>query len=362
MRLHRPSMAQVTILVFLGAILISEGMLYAPPAEEHLSFDIHLSYANGYVNESEQVSSTYTASFVRTNLVETRATPVTTIYFYYDSVYPASWATPQNWYGLSQHLGAVASQRPGTLTVTYVNASELRSLLLSPPSPGSALLVASGVLPYTVFSKTQNLVLPWMRDGGVLIWAGAMIGAFSGLPGQPLHYPSPENPGTAGTGEFLNLNLLGANAVWFLNQTATSEALGLNFSYGETGDELNISLVGSEGGVPLGPAADGYTNLAILPEGAGRLVYFGAPVNGLDQLSQTILNGLASGAFLGNFSVLATHAFTIESGQSVTFTESLHVAPWVGAAPFPQQDCVFAYQSDFVGFFAANQCLALPYG
>lgn len=362
MRLPRPSLPQVAVIVFLGAILLSETLLYAPPVQERLSFGIQLSYAGGYVDESDRVSSTFTASLVRSNLVTGPFAPVTTIYFYYDAAYPSSWSSPPNWYGLSQHLEAVASQRGGSLSLIYVNASQLQWMLELPPAPGSALLVASGVLPCTVFTKTQNLVTPWLREGGTLIWAGDKIGTFSGQPNQPLKYPSPANPGPAGTGQFVPLLDFGSSSSWFLNQSADSEALGLNYSYGEPADDLNVTSVASGGGVALGPQAQGFTNLAAFPEGRGRLVYFGAPVTAaLDQLSEVVLNGLTSGAFLGNFTLLSSHPFVIEAGHSATFSESLDVRLWALGGTSPSQDCAFVYQSDFVGFFATEKCLVLPH-
>lgn len=356
MKASAVQLCKMSVGVFIAALLISELLLYAPGLTTSETFSVSLQESHGNVTGVDTVRATEVSHFQQTIYLQGDSVPITHLYYYYDRDYASSWAPASDWFGLSQHLAEVAAFRSLPLTITIVNATSLASLLSLAPVPGTALVMASGVFPDTVFSKTANLVTPWVQAGGTLVWVGDLIGYYSAVPGQPLTYPSPLNPGYNGTNEFINHSYMGGTGYDYLNVTPNSVDFGMNYLLALPGDCLNVTWVNTLNGVALGRVAGNYTNVAMIPTGMGSIVYFGGPTENVNELSLAIANIIESEVDLHPVVVVGNTTVIAQSSERVVRTFSFVVPPY----PFgsgPTVVCSFVTQSDFLAQFASAACI-----
>lgn len=103
------------------------------------------------------------------------------LYVYQDNRFPTAGSTPAKMATLVRDLKDEVAHRQGT--VATINAQTLGLVLADTTSaPHSALVLATGTLPNTVWSPHTNLVAPWIQAGGEVIWAGAPPGMYSVAP------------------------------------------------------------------------------------------------------------------------------------------------------------------------------------
>ena len=184
------------------ALLVISGTLNTTLGPS-VTYQANISFASGQVREHISAWSRYDADIGRADYVIGGIPSTSTIYFYFDPTYPSSYSTNQYRFGLSQLIAQLASERGMGLEVVLLTASELQALLVQPPPRSSVLVMASGVLPDTVFGPTFNDVTPWLRAGGVMIWAGDQIGAYSGIPAANGNPPVSMPMGLSGVSQFL---------------------------------------------------------------------------------------------------------------------------------------------------------------
>ena len=353
------SIGRVVIVVFLVLIVISEILLYAPPASGRLTVSVQWEVAGGKLLGNTTIHAPVSAT-VRQTLYLIREIPsVTTVYFYFDSGYPYSYSNLVDWYGLSQHIGVVSGFRGAPINVVVLDAVQLATFLNTTPPSGQVLVVGSGVLPDTVFSTTRDTVAPWVEGGGTLIWIGDKIGTYSGVPGVPLQYPSPSNPGANGTRQFLNLSLFGGTGLYYNTSSSFATAFNLNYSLGIPYDDLNLTELPGSGGTALGNVDAGYTNLATVPLGAGRIVYFGGPTQDATNLGLLVVNLLETGLFTGQVVLINTTAVTLASGSTTTLRIDAPV-PFYPFASGTVEACAFVSQTDYLALFGQTTCLPVP--
>jgi hypothetical protein len=352
------TMARLAVAVFLVLILISEVLLYTPGLSGRLSVSVQINVENGRVLGSATIRAPV-ASHVRQAIYLVHDFPaVNNVYFYYDSTYPWSYSNPIDWFGLSQHIGTVSGFRGSPISADILNANQLAGLLTGPPAGGEVLIVASGVLPDTVFTKTLNLVTPWIENGGTLIWIGDKIGTYSGVPGTSPSYPSSANPGNNGTRQFLNLSLLGGTSDFYNDSSSIATAFNLNYIPGIPNDDLNVSLLPTFNGTTLGNLDGGFTNLASIPVGLGHLVYFGGPTQDATNLGTIVVNLLETGAFTGQVELINVTSLTMTTGSSVNlpFDFAIPSSPF---GPGPLEACSFLTQTDYLALFGLTSCLSV---
>lgn len=353
-----PKLAKGTIVVFLVVLLVAEILIYVPSTSGTLSVSVELTEVGESLTANISAYSSYAAHVAVTLYYTSRPSMPLNIYVYYDGAYPYSFSDKTNWFGVSQHLQAVGEARGIPVTVQVLNATRLASFLETPPTVNEVLLVQSGVLPDTVFTKSLNLVSPWVKEGGILVWSGDRIGVYSGVPGVPLEYPSPANPGNNGTAEFLNLSLLGGTNTSYPISSTNARDLGINFTSAIPGDTLNLAGLSGIGGTVLGNVESGFTNLASLPLGNGTIIYFGGATADASLLAQYIFSLLQSGAYSFAFEPFDYLPITLSPGvhQHLRISETLPQVP-VGFPPSQVSVCSFAFQTDYQGLFARTTCL-----
>jgi hypothetical protein len=351
------SILKLAVILFVVAILIAEVLVYTPALNPEPPLRTTLKVSGPVVSVSDQIKSSYAMNVSQALYLVSAGQEIQHLYYYYDAAYPSSWSSPADWFGLSQHLQSAASQRNLGASVTTVNATQLADLVSTPPVVSTALIFASGVLPDSVFSKTMNTLAPWIRAGGLVVWVGDTIGYYSGVPNQPLVYPSPLNPGLNGTTQFLNLSLLGGSAEYFGNASQVSTGFGLNYPYSLHRDGVSLARLTATDGIALGPTALGYTNIASLTLGLGHVVYFATPVSNDYQLSLVIWNMLESYVANNAFEFAVQFNIEVSAGEDSTlnFQYPLPVN-LLGASALA---CSFAYDTGPVGVFADSACTPL---
>lgn len=344
----------------LAALILSEVLIYYQPVSPYLDERVSLSVVDGTLIANITAKASYPAHLRETFYYTNRPTMPLDIYLYFDAAYPYSFSDVTDWYGISQHLDALGNQRGIAVDVRVIDAAGLASFLTQPPSQSTVLIMASGVFPDTVFTTSTNLVTPWIEAGGTLVWSGDKIGTYSGVPGVPLKYPSPSNPGTNGTRQFVNLSLFGTSNTSYPTPSLAATLLGLNYSAAVHFDDLNVSGVQTFGGVTLGNLNGGYTNIASLPLGNGTLVYFGGPTISAQTMAYYIFNILQSGA--EGFAFSPFDSVTVTLAPSAESTASIHSLLPALPEGYTSNDvfvCAFGFQTDYGGVFAQTTCLPL---
>lgn len=350
------SAARVVVAVFLVLIVVSEILLYAPQLSGRLSVSVDIGVEEGRVVGNATIHAPV-ASTVRQTIYLIHDFPtVRQVYYFFDSTYSWSYSNPIDWYGLSQHIGVVSGFRGSPITTTILNANQLPGFLTSPQTEGAILVVASGVLPQTVYTKTLNLVAPWIDEGGTLLWIGDKLGTYSGVPGIPPSYPSPSDPGANGTRQFLNLSLFGGSSRFYNTSSSLATAFNINYVPGIPNDDLNVSRLPMFNGTALGNLDNGFTNIASIPVGAGRIVYFGGPTQDATNLGTIVVNLLETGAFGGDVSLINVTSLSMNAGSSASLPFDFGI-PSYPYGPGPLLVCSFVTQTDPLALFGLTSCV-----
>jgi hypothetical protein len=353
------SLARVAIVIFLAVILVSEALIYSPPVNGRLTVNVEMDVANGRVSGNDTVHSPVAANARQSIYLIHQFPRVSTVYLYFDASYPWSYSNLVDWYGLSTQIVTVSEFRGAAINVIVLDAAQLPGFLNTTPTLGEVLIVASGVLPDTVFTKSTNLVTPWVEGGGTLVWIGDKIGGYSGMPGVPLKYPSPFNPGNNGTRQFLNLTLLGGSSQYYNQSSSLATAFDLNYTLGLANDDLNVTLVPTFNGTLLGNLNGSFTNLASVPLGSGRLLYFGGPTEDAANLGLILTNLFETGLITDQVSLVDSTTFDLTAGASV-------VLPFTFALPYPPSGggptlvCSFFTQTNYLALFGQTSCVNEP--
>jgi hypothetical protein len=350
------AIARVAIVVFLVLILISELLVYTPALSGRPAVTVELGVDGNQVVGNATIHVSVASDFRQAIYLIRQFPAVSTVYFYYDSSYPISYSNPVDWYGLSQHIGTVSGFRGNPIGIVLLNAQQLSNFLNdSATAPGSVLVMASGVLPDTIFTASFNYLSPWIRNGGTLVWIGDKIGTYSGGSGGILRYPSPANPGANGTGQFVNVTLFGGIEDLYTNPSSLASAFNLNYTYAIPYDDLNMSRLPGHRGTPLGNVNGDFTNIATIPLGAGQVVYFGGPTEDATNLGTIVTNLLESGALNGDVVLVNVTSVSLAAGQTVTIPID-SALPHYPYGPGPIEVCSFLTQTDYLALFATTDC------
>ncbi len=355
-RLRWVRRVELAVLALVVAVIVGQVIASSAPFAPSIGIEQSLGLVPGpTVRAVTRISSNFPAQLQLTGLGLLGSAGVPSIDYYFDARYPVENSSMANWYGLPQHLESLASARHQPLTIDRIDASALAGLLARPPSAGSILLFASGVLPSTVYSATQNRLLPWIRAGGVVVWVGAPIGAYTGEPVDPLRSPAQAQAVPGGEAQFLNATWRAPGATLLPTPGPIATALNVAYPYGLSAGLLNGSAIVRLGGEILGYEAAGATNLARIPIGHGELVDGAAPVVDLPRLAPALLNLIETRAILGPVDLLGTLAVPILPGSQPTVTQD-----WALPAPLAQsQDatvCAWAVETDYLAPLAALTC------
>ncbi len=350
---------EAVVVVIILLLLLAEVLVYYPPARPSITDQEQLSVEpNSTVHVHSELKATFAAHASAADFARTTNGSFPVIYYYFDPMYPMSYSDLQDWYGLTQHLAVVAGARGYSLHLQLVDATQLIGLLKDPTSVGGLLIMASGILPSTIFTGQTNLLKPWLQAGGTLLWLGDLIGAYSGTIGTISASSGPGNPGKNGTAQFLNLSWLGGDTTLYDGSSALASDFAFQYPYGIPHVALNASAVAGSGGTVLGPVEAGFTNLAEIHIGKGVLVDLAAPPYDVTRLSISLVNLLQAGVLRAPFGILDNQTMTLVPGVPSLTEEWVTIpAPFLGlpSAEF----CRFTAQTDYLALFGSISCVAI---
>jgi hypothetical protein len=344
---------QYVLALILILLLVDEILWYSPyhgPGKAAFSILNVVQQPEGSVNNAN-ITYQINASlpFDATVLVtpvgeEPRDLPV---FVFYDTDYPTV-GTDWNLIAILQgHLDAQLRLRGYLNKAILVNATELEDTLLK--KERAVLIIASGGFPSNVFSKSVNLVKPWVDSGGILVWFGWYIGYYSldkGLKEEDITADMPQNPQDNGS-KMLGLDgffeYTDKNPEVALNPSPVS--IGLDVTYDLILQAPLLNMVWAKGGLVLGKTG-GQTALSLrpsvsmIPVGLGKIIIFGfflmqsLTLNGPELAAWDIAQILCSGIVQMNASdVPWCRNYHLSAGESTidtfSFTAGTEVAGFV---------------------------------
>jgi hypothetical protein len=214
------------------------------------------------------------------------------LYVLADPAYPSLFSDSETVRGDVGRIASYLNEIGAPLAVEAITGAEALPLLEA--DPHAAFAVIGLPAPDSVISNSTTFLATWVRDGGLLIWAGGPIGFASGHPssGGRFDYdslgweaqlaiagfnvtdPAPLMPSGSST-------TAPAPPISAASPTALGSALATQYYATPAG--ANFSELESHGGLPLGfatePGAEGghsvRTSIAYIPVGAGGILFFG---------------------------------------------------------------------------------------
>jgi hypothetical protein len=191
-----------------------------------------------------------------------------------------------------------------------------------------------------VYTKTLNLVKPWISNGGTLIWIGDVFGYYSSqMKATRLDYEDSWHPKQNGTTNFFGEQIIGYNE---LNATATSQSeysKSLELDYSDISRAPSLAAVKSRGGLILGKTNDAFSSITLIPLGSGKVVIFGGMIKSSgygfssDQLTiaKDTVQLMRSGALSSNDIVLS---------KQVKLNANEDNEEWINLDKVNNNDCV----------------------
>jgi hypothetical protein len=207
------------------------------------------------------------------------------VFVFYDTDYPTLIGT--DWILSTVLLGELRADlylRGYSSGVSFANASELENIMSENKS--AIVVMAAGGFPSCVFSKETNLVKPWIKSGGVLVWLGDYIGWYvfeKGMKKEQITYNMTQNFQTNGS---IELGLEG----FFDYYPSVSAPKAGNYSsplsdiLDTTYDYIQyaplVHMVEAAGGLTLGKiGGEGEfkfrSSISMVPLGNGKIIIFG---------------------------------------------------------------------------------------
>jgi hypothetical protein len=157
--------------------------------------------------------------------------------------------------------------------VNEVNASQLAAILADTRDAShSEVVMTAGVMPRMVFSRSSDIITPWVRAGGILVWSGDAIGYLSEGPRRSFAVEPSSSYLAAGPLRIVGANVFTSGKVYGRDaSTPTPSAAALGLSLAETTVSVNLAGVTQHGGQALGFIGSGLSSISDIPVGLGRV-------------------------------------------------------------------------------------------
>ena len=352
---------EAALCVVLLGVGIGEVLIYSPPlihAEQNLGVSVQ-SVTPGDTTVRLQLAVTHGSG---DSAIQLAAFPVATghalaqpdVYVYADTNYPTAGVAPTVALGVYDHLQGELTARGYSSHVSAVTALALAKVFKDTANArNSRVVMMTGVAPDLVFSKTLDLITPWVEAGGVVAWAGGAIGYWNGTRGQPLS-------ATNVMGEHGTEQLLGAGIIDYPTQfgregTARSDwASALDLSYRFTGAGVRRDTVASRGGISLGWYSGLYQSISFVPHGSGGYLIFGGEVPDEAAVAVDLTKIVMSDALSGSGVVASRRV-------GLTSTSTPARISWdVPFNPAGEQLALVAFDPSQDGVFFSAQAVKLP--
>ena len=325
--------------------MLSEALLYLPVVKEHIDVSNRVFISNDTLTVEQSIDTTFQANLGISYYIINGTFTYSSIYYYYDSRFPTSESTLGNWYGLSQHLTSIITARGLDSKVVLLNATQLQVFLTEKVHAGSLLVMASGVIPDTIYGKNFNLLEPWIQNGGTLVWIGNKIGNLSGTADS-----SSRTMGANASDSFISSTLFGGNALVYGNASSNSRFFGINYNFSILGNGIDTVNLTKQNGTALGPTSGQFTNIAIVKSGRGRIVYFSGPLVEDTIVSTVVLNILQS-CLTHLVKVIYQQSITLNANSRTTNSKNLTIPSIYLRNQF--EAAAYVVQTDYLGTFAS---------
>ena len=207
------------------------------------------------------------------------------IYFYFDDSYPLVLTSVNAYLGLYNFLTSDLAEKNIQNTIQIVDA---KGLVEKMGDGKSIIIMSSGILPDTVYSKDKNLVTQWLESGGIMFWLGDGFGYYSAAEGREIKDDSEHGKiGWEGQEKILGKNYLFGEVFEpvekSLADTATqiAQALGLKYRYITTGAVMSELARNNASSIGFNKNINdnfGRSSISFIPVGKGRLILFGSGI------------------------------------------------------------------------------------
>lgn len=194
--------------------------------------------------------------------------------------------------GRSYSDGIVESLKGEGHSVTILDQFSLASFLSS-ENTDEILIILGTVLPTSVFGEQNDLISPWIKQGGTIFWIGDLIGGSSlEDTNDDFVYGNEESLRWGGEEKIFNRSIIEVPFPWSIdesNESNLSRSLGIEFESFRTSPSLEI--VEEMGGVAIGKVAnfdgEARSSVSLIPLGRGNTVLFGGCPSPEEDYSET---------------------------------------------------------------------------
>jgi hypothetical protein len=238
------------------------------------------------------------------------------VFVYDDAAYASAGVGATTVQGVFDHVAGELLARQYTRPIVGLSAAGLGDVLKATGQAGNRVVVMmTGVLPTTVFSRQLDLVSPWVQAGGLAVWGGGAIGFWSGVAGQPL--TAKDAVGETGTEVLLGRGILRYPTQFGRiagTPSAFATALGISYKFASAGVLRDPVL--ARGGLSLGWYSGAFSSLSYVPEGLGGYLIFGGEILDEIAVSVDLVRILLANAIYGTGQVVSKDLQLSEAPQS----------------------------------------------
>lgn len=207
------------------------------------------------------------------------------VYFFFDESYPGFLTSINAYLGLYNFLTSDFTEKNIQNSIQIIDAEGLAEKMRDGKS---IIIMSSGVLPDTVYSKDKNLVTKWLESGGIMFWLGDGFGYYSAAENKKIQDDLEHGKiGWEGQEKILGKNYLFGEVFEPVEKssagapTQISKTLGLKYRYTATG--AVVSELAKNNGSSIGFDKMLNDNLSrssisFIPVGKGKLILFGSGI------------------------------------------------------------------------------------
>lgn len=250
------------------------------------------------------------------------ARSISNIVVFQDGRYPYQGASVASVLGVEQDLVNRLARIDPKVTISFVDTRQWEQLMSQSGSTAHTLVVdVAGDLPRSIYStKGQGPLVPWLRSGGRMVFAGDAAGYYSVTTGSQF-LTSVKNKKAVlsaavkvvGTRYLIPANTRFASN-WNRQPSPVNSKLGtaLGTVYTQSVSSFVIRGIRADAGTILGHVGEGVTSEAYIPVRAGGVVAFGGVADGdaVAQLDFDIVRLVATNWFAHVGSRFATITMT----------------------------------------------------
>ena len=225
-----------------------------------------------------------------------RPEPDRDISIYIDGSYPLAGSTRSIQFGFPYHVRAQAKLARYSGSVATIDAARLAAQLRDTASASHRIImVVSGAFPREVLSSNVDLVTPWVRAGGLLVWGGDVIGYYSAAPHHALDSLDKANLRYRGPDQLLGSASVRPIADAFaLGTLPTSAAQNVGLLYDRTGSAVSTDFAVTHGGAALGWDDGAFNSVVSVAVGRGHYLIFGGGIDDEAVLAQDVMRIVSS--------------------------------------------------------------------